>query len=213
MMAWVCDCHGRPFIHQALLLPFTPQQMGLAWEEARKIQRTYRARPGSSVFGSDPRRTHRGTLAEAVLAEHWGIWRTPYADVGEPQVNAPSDLEFGIEIRAVAHRGKFRKNPGALGGWESQQELALLLYPSKDRRKAGRGRWVLASIRYQTSHVIYWGWRLGRSIVLAPGDKLIRLPTRYPKDLIALLYPDELDDIAKLEEYVRHQKELKARRG
>lgn len=186
---WSCACHGRPFVHAALVLPFDQRAMTQAYAEAEIMARTYRANPKvGSDFTPDPKWAHRGPLAEIVLAEHLGRRRYTAHDGRAGRDWDHADIEPDIEVRATRHHAKPERQP--------EMCLALL---EKDRRKVPKRRWVLASVRYQTSHVLYWGYREGSSIALAPKDAPLLWTTAYDtKQRIALLYPDELDDIAGL---------------
>lgn len=189
MTVWACDCHGRPFIHAALVLPFSQGQMTRAYGEAEVMARTYVANPRvRSDFKPDPKWTHRGPLAEIVLAEHLGVSRTSARDARAERGWDHPDLEPDIKIRATKHHAK----P------ERQAEMCLALL-EKDRRKVPKRRWVLATVRYATSEVLYWGYRHGRSIALAPPGTHVTWTTAYDsKERLAIVYPDELADIADL---------------
>lgn len=190
---WVCPCHERPYIHATFDLLFTQEQYRLAWEDAEKICRTYEV-SGKSVYRPDPKWVYRGTLAERVIADHFGIWHTPYADVGEPHVGAASDVEYGIEMRATGHWRVDRQN-----------ELCIALW-DKDRGKIPKGIWVLASVRDETSEVIYWGYRIGKTIRLTPRGTTLEWTTAYGvKRPIALIFPDELGPMSRLVAYIERR--------
>lgn len=179
-------------------------------EQAKKVERTYKQR-GGSVWKPDPKWQHRGSLAEVVLAEHWGIGHTRYADVGEPKVNAPSDLEFGIELRAKRNPppSKDRNREGVHDDIidDRQHEMCMDLY-FKDRSKVRAGTWVFATVRYEDSTVTYWGYRQGKTIPLASKEKPFTYTTRYGvQERLAIVYPDELGDIEDLALFVERQKQ------
>jgi hypothetical protein len=150
-------------------------------------------------------------LGEVVLAEHWGIGHTRYADVGEPKVNAPSDLEFGIELRTKRNPPPSKKRPRE-GTYDNllldrQHEMCLDIY-FKDRSKVRAGIWLLATIRYEDSTVSYWGYRQGKTLTLASRDEPFVYTTAYGKqERLAMAYPDELGDITDVERYVEQQKQ------
>lgn len=192
-MSWACECHGRPYVHRAVVLPFSQPDYRWAWEQAEKTARTYE-RSGASDYTPDPKWTHRGPLAERVFAHHLNLWHTPYRDVGESRVDAPSDVEFGVEMRAIGHWRLDRQN-----------EFCISLMP-KDRQKLNsRSVWVLASIKYEASSILYWGYRKGSSIPLA--DEPFDWQTKFgkPKRRIALVYPDQLAPAEALESWLERR--------
>lgn len=180
---WACRCHGRPYIHAALELPFDLKQWQWATNAAQHAVDTYRSNPkANSVYTPGIKRARRGWLAERVLAQAWGRKMASYRRPWE----VPYDVSPDIEVRASEH--PFRD---AL----EFQYLSLTLYP-KDKKKVRSRKWVFASVCEAEEHVHYHGYRDGADIRLHAPETVYM--GKFPSTIIGRVYVDEMSDIEDL---------------
>lgn len=174
---WTCECHGRPFIHERLTLPFGQEDWQWSEKAGQHVIATYRDKPGAnSVYTPSIKRLRRAWLAERVLARHR---KAPIADYRKPW-EYEYDVGPDLEVRSSEHPSR---------AVDEFQFLSLLLYP-KDRKKVRVRRWLFASVCEPEGHVHFHGWRDGKSIPLSKGEKVYI--GKFPATIIARLFPDEM---------------------
>ena len=184
-----------------LVLPYDVLDMSRSWSDAEKMERTYKV-SGKSEYAPRPKNTHRGILAERVLARHLGVPHTPYGDVGEPKADPGYDVWPDLQLRCMAHPNQH---------WQDWDELYLPIYwkdikTNRAKTKLRSSRWLLATKDEHRSEVRFYGWIAGTDIELRPkGQPYIRERGRYTTKLYAMVYPDELQDLEPLTDSVLTQ--------